>query len=103
METTPRVGRDRTAHPDRPVESQMATTTLKYSYEFPTATAEHVFQQGVLEEYNQAEAPFLDHQEFQLLSLDDQGDQGGRAQMRYKVNTNLPNWAKKVLPARNTI
>jgi hypothetical protein len=74
---------------------------LTHSVEFPYA-AEVVFATGIRKDYIEAKAPALGHEDAELLELED-GPDGGRAKARYTVETDLPSWAKKMLPARNTI
>ena len=75
--------------------------TLTHAAEFPYG-AEEVFQTGIRKDYIEAKAPALGHEDAELLELQD-GPDGGNARVRYSVETDLPSWAKKMLPARNTI
>ncbi len=75
--------------------------TLTHVAEFPYST-EEVFQTGIRKDYIEAKAPALGHEDAELLELED-GPDGGRARARYTVETDLPSWARKMLPARNTI
>ena len=75
--------------------------TLTHAAEFPYS-AEEVFQTGIRKDYIEAKAPALGHEDAELLELAD-GPDGGKARARYSVETDLPSWAKKMLPARNTI
>jgi hypothetical protein len=74
---------------------------LTYTADFPYA-AEEVFQTGIRKDYIEAKSPALGHEDAELLDLAD-GPDGGTARARYTVATDLPSWAKKMLPARNTI
>jgi len=75
--------------------------TLTHAAEFPYS-AEEVFQTGISKDYIEAKAPALGHEDAELLELED-GPDGGRARARYSVETDLPSWARKMLPARNTV
>ncbi len=75
--------------------------TLTHVAEFPYST-EEVFQTGIRKDYIEAKAPALGHEDAELLELED-GPDGGRARARYTIETDLPSWAKKMLPARSTI
>jgi hypothetical protein len=74
---------------------------LTYDAEFPFAV-EEVFLTGVSKEYIEAKAPALGHEDAVILELED-GPDGGTARVRYTVESDLPGWAKKILPSRNTI
>lgn len=74
--------------------------SLTHAAEFPYG-AEEVFQTGISKDYIEAKAPALGHEDAELLELED-GPDGGRAGIRYSVESDLPSWAK-MLPARNTV
>jgi hypothetical protein len=76
-------------------------TTLEFSFDFPYP-ADEVFQQGIQKDYIEAKAPALDHYDAELLDLRD-GPEGGGATMRYTIEADLPSWAKKMFPERNTV
>ena len=75
--------------------------TLTHTAEFPYS-AEEVFQTGISKDYIDAKAAVLGHEDAELLELTD-GPDGGSARARYTVESDLPSWARKMLPARNTI
>ena len=75
--------------------------TLTHVADLPYA-AEEVFQTGISKDYIVAKGPALGHEDVELLELED-GPDGGSARARYTVETELPSWAKKILPARNTV
>ena len=74
---------------------------LTHDAEFPYA-AEEVFLTGVSKAYIEAKAPALGHEDAEILELED-GPDGGTARARYTVESDLPSWARKLLPSRNTI
>jgi hypothetical protein len=78
------------------------TRHLQYASDYPYP-AEEIFQSGIKPEYVDAEAVYLKHEQAKILDITPDGAAGGRMQLTYKVETNLPNWAKKILPSRNTI
>lgn len=75
--------------------------TLTHVAEFRYAV-EEVFQAGVSKAYLEAKAPALGHEAAEILELDD-GPDGGTARIRYTVESDLPAWARKLLPSRNTV
>jgi hypothetical protein len=75
--------------------------TLTHVAEFPY-DAEEVFRTGISREYIVAKGPALGHENVELLELED-GPDGGSARARYTVESDLPSWARKMLPARNTV
>jgi hypothetical protein len=75
--------------------------TLTHVAEFPYS-AEEVFQTGISKDYIEAKAPALGHEDAELLELED-GPDGGRGRARYTVESDVPSWAKKMLPSRNTV
>ena len=78
------------------------TRHLQYASDYPFP-AEQIFQAGIKPEYIDAEAVYLKHEEAKILDITQDSPAGGRLKMTYKVETSLPNWAKKILPSRNTI
>ena len=78
------------------------TRQLRYASDYPYPT-EEIFRAGIKPEYIEAEAGYLKHEEAEILDITEDGAAGGRLTMTYKVETNLPSWAKKILPSRNTI
>jgi Protein of unknown function (DUF2505) len=71
---------------------------LDYTWELPYSP-QSMFEQGIRQDYIQAQAKTIGHYDLNLVSLAD-GPEGGRAYATYDIEIDLPNWAKKMFPAR---
>jgi hypothetical protein len=78
------------------------TRNLSYAADYPYPV-EDIFHAGVKSAYIEAEAVYLKHEEAKILDRADETAPSGHLKLTYKVETSLPNWAKKILPSRNTI